>query len=637
MTETSHNPPSYWASISVKDIPIVIASLLISTFIVIGSSIQTSHSIGNLIASPLTILVSCISLILIAFAIWIVLRILFLRIIIKLNKDADQPRASKMPDQRGSTNESAEMTASKDKPSKPGMLDLKNLNVLPVALILIVFWSIYIIAAAPGYVGTDMFFQLSWHMGFFQNSNQHPVFTTLLYGLIFRGGNAIAGPNLGIFLIVIFQTLIMAFSFAFEIKIMKHLKVPRWALITSLVFFAVYPYFGLFCAYAIKDVLFSAVFIVYMSLFILYAADAEWFVNSKQHMIALCVFGILCILSRSAGLNIVLFSLPFLVIFQKGLRQRLLSLIPLLASLILSPVIIFFIMTATNALPNPVSEVLSIPMQQSAYAAIQEDNDLSEYELKVLDETYGLDDLDTRFRYYLADNIKNRYAGGSLSNFADVWVSIGLRHPVEYFDAWANLTYGYWTLDLDPDYPREIGFFKQNTLYWSDEGDPVFENTGDPVFDFSFWMPEGFRNAVLETGEFLAHLPVIAFLAQGGLYTWLVIIMSAFLLYSRTPRSLICLLPFALLMLSLMFSPRNNTLRYFLPDICVMPLMVSSCIFFAKKKILDLRKKERIDQAGNSQGDQIGTYDVTDPYDDPLETTHQSNISENGICIDQSP
>lgn len=567
--------------------PIIVASILISACIVASQSLIKTHTFSTLGANGFYAAFSVISFIAISCLIFLILRPVFYALRSHRSKKENEA-------ERG---ELEQVARSDDRDGAP----VRGSTLVIIFCVLLVAWLPYLIVFLPGSINYDMHCQLLEFAGVVGWSNHNPVVSTMLYGSIFSLGNFIGGCDIGLLFISVSQTIFMAAVLTVEAWVMMKLKAPRWMVYLTIAFFALYPLFPCYSINAVKDVLFTITFILYFSLFALFAFYPNE-LSKKKMVVLLLVAAILCGITRNNGLYVVALSLPFMLVFLPDARTRLRALIPICLCIVMIPAITFIAMLSVSAQAGSVREALSVPFMQSARAYLEHSDDMGEHELKVLDDTFVLDDLDTRYDPYLSDKVKDSFVeGSSLTDYAKVWADQAIRYPMSYLDAWGELTFGYWSLTNDPEYwPDTFYNHQQNGV----------KGGVETPFKFSFVASYPFRQSFSQFIEFALHIPFVNYLMQGGLYTWMMIILAAFLVFARKSRYFVIALPCVVLMLTSAFGPMNGLPRYFLGDICVLPLLVWSCIFAVRRYACAVDRTEEDPLArGSNAGSCLQEFD----------------------------
>lgn len=94
-------------------------------------------------------------------------------------------------------------------------------------------------------------------------NSHHPMFHTLIIKLALNIGNIIKDYNMGVAIYSIMQMLIMSSIFAYAITYIDSRQTSKVFSILSLVYFAIYPVFGVYSITMWKDILFGGVVLIY--------------------------------------------------------------------------------------------------------------------------------------------------------------------------------------------------------------------------------------------------------------------------------------------------------------------------------------------------------------------------------------
>ena len=449
-------------------------------------------------------------------------------------------------------------------------------------LVFLLAWIPYLILPAPGTVSYDMTWMIRQFQGIQGYSTHHPLQATLLYGAIYSVGEWLGGgsANAGVLTITVVQTAAWIAACTFEIKIIQSLRAPFWFGVLSVCFFTLSPVFGTYCQYVVKDSLFGVFFVLYASLFVLYVKDPESFSRSKLSFTFLLVASFAIGVLRNNGFFVVLLSLPFLGLLHKGLKRKLISVIPFALIIVLIPITNLGLQIALNASSGSVAEALSIPFQQTARYASQHADDVEAWEYEILDKTLDYEHIVRNYTWEQSDAVKNTYKGAPLGDYFHVWAVQGLRHPGTYIDATLVQTYGYW-------YP-EMG----TTSYWQEgycyeTSYPASASwTRDDAESFGWyqWFPDADQFMQKEIINRYRAIPLLSLFLGAAIYVWVLLLEIGFLFYAKKDgvkrRNALILLPCFILLLTCIAGPMCGSVRYTLGIIAVFPLLVGATSFF---------------------------------------------------------
>ena len=442
-------------------------------------------------------------------------------------------------------------------------------------LLFLLAWLPYIIACLPASVNDDTSYMLAQFEGFTRPNTHHPLFASGVYGVIFTLGKCVAGNGGGWVALVTAQTMCFIAASVFEIRVIRHFNVRFRVVVACVAFFMICPIFGGYCARVVKDSMFCSAFIVFACLVALYCKSPEEFSRSPIWMGALVLFSVLVGLLRNNGFYVILFALPFLLCqFQRlSLKGMLLKALPLVLAIVLVPASNLALMAITHAYTGAsVKEAFSLPFQQTARCLTKHADDVEEWEHDAINAVLDFDALPELYNPQTSDPVKKTFKkDGSLFEYFQAYMSMGLRHPITYFDATAINTYGYW---LPP-----------STSIANGQGVGIQQTTSKNEqygYDWSPWLPTDMRNIIEEYVDAFVAIPYASFLMRPGTYTWLLLMGVALLLKNRRGRACCVLLPSLLLLLSCIASPVNGSIRYALGMIAAMPVCLVAVLWFSR-------------------------------------------------------
>ncbi len=530
-----------------KNIITFLLSLLITSFMVTGTSFIITGNFKMIKKHPL---ITLLSFILFVKILWEIIKYLFDRLDNK--KDAEKVC----------------------KTGKLGKLFDKHPFIFSI-LFIILLWLVYIIAFYPAIMSPDPSFQLLQYFNINNKysdyvvlldknvilTNHHPVIHTIILGsLVKLGIKLFSSINAGLFIYSIIQTIILASTLSYTIKFMKDINVSLKYRKICLLIYSLVPVFPLYAMSPVKDVIFGCLIIIYIISF-------YKLINLKEKlkikdMIMEILLIILIILFRNNGFHIVLLSLPFLL-FQG--RQNIFKYI-----IIICITITFYYSYNNVILPHfkitngSIREVLSVPFQQTARYVKEYKKEVTSDEKKAIDKLLNYDTIASRYNPALADPVKNEfnkyYTKNDLKNYFKVWSIELLKHPLVYIEATIANTYGYV-------YPVETNW------YVHIKGKKIINNYG---FDYHF--NEKLKPLRMVLGGFaiaFPYIPFIGLLINIGFNTWILLFMLSYLFYRKKYKDIILLIPSFLTLLVCFVSPANTYFRYALPNIFALPVMLA--------------------------------------------------------------
>ncbi len=412
----------------------------------------------------------------------------------------------------------------------------------------------------PGSVPYDGRRQLEMYLGYMTLSAHHPLASTAIMGFAESLGEAVFGKGYGTIVYVVFQNAVGIVIFSSICSYVKRKTAFKPALV-SVIFFAVVPAWASYAQAVMKDFLYVVIF----AWFVLEYVKVFFGDYDRLWLLRLAVSSALVCVLRNNGAYIVLPALVILIFITAGKRKLItLSLaVAVVANLLANNLLI----SVLDVEKGPKVEALSIPLQQLARCASVDENAFSEEEAEIIDKIVRYEGIGERYNAECSDNVKKFYRDAddeAWSDFWGLWLDKLKEYPLVYVEATMNNVYGY----TDPFY-----FYRDLTAYPLYSKDAFDENdTAGSFADYVFSQEtrDGATNYVYSWDK----IPLLSFLVNPAFYTWAGIILIGFVCRKKDIRSL---LVFAIPLLNVLIcfaSPVNGYLRYMLPVMAIMPLLI---------------------------------------------------------------
>ncbi len=427
----------------------------------------------------------------------------------------------------------------------------------------LIFWLPYFLYEYPGIMTPDSVNQFEQVLGIIPYSNHHPWAHTMVIKFFYSLGRLFTNDvNAALSVFTIFQMCFMAFCVAWLLSTLQHLQAGNLPCLFVLAFYALIPYHGVFAVTIWKDILFSGSMLLFttalLRLRLLFPKDRRS-MNRERNRTASCFFsitayilsGIMLCLFRSNGWYAFLFSLPFLFFTFRHCWK---TMFPVhLAILAVTLIVRVPVMNAYHVTQPDFTESISIPLQQVA-RVICEDKGLTGGQWdsvhKVIDTTY----IRQLYAPGFADNMKElvraghpEYLEAHKDEYFQLWLSLGLRYPSVYFQAYIDQTIGYW-------YP--------GTEYTVGDIDGIIANqTGafsQPVIGGPFIVKA--KEILLKLSDML---PLYGLLTSMGAMFWAFLCCFAISIIKEQPERYILFLPGLAVLLTLLIAvPVSSEFRY---------------------------------------------------------------------------
>lgn len=414
--------------------------------------------------------------------------------------------------------------------------NMQRKNLLIIAGVLFICWVPYLIIFYPCSANADVMDQLGqffhidsmcWTQKYVElpdpeNSlwnNHHPVFHTLILGVFAQIGKQIGNIELGIFLLVILQAILMALVFSYSIIYIREEGASKRICIGIMIFFMLWPIHGITATTLCKDTLFN-VLILYNTIQILKILKTPQILDDTKKVVLNIFTFILMGLLRNNGLYLLLLLLPVMLVLLKKYKKKVIILIgvPILFLGIFMPRIIFPMLKIA---PGSEREMLSIPFQQ--IVRVMKEKTVEQEDLRVIEKTLAYEgenyrDIVKRYNPRVADSVKNAYnlrlTTSEKTRFLKVWLKYLVRYPGVYFQAAINNEYQYIY------YERNV---KGNTVYLYYNGISIGNRSLLGIKNNSKF--KGVRDSLYNTIKKVQSSKVFGWIFNIGFYMCLLIVL----------------------------------------------------------------------------------------------------------------
>ena len=429
-------------------------------------------------------------------------------------------------------------------------------------------------------------------------STHHPLLHTLFLGAFFGLGGRVGSYSAGMAVHSVVQMLLMAGAFAGALTYLYEKRTARWTRILLLLFYAFFPTNSVLAVSTTKDVLFSALVLLYTVCFYRLTCDRNMQVTWKER--AVCsLMGVLMLLFRNNAVYAFVVSVPIMLWGmgrinneQNGQKEdgiwdgrtaRKEYLCLSLAILVLFAVSAVSLKALTRAQSGSPREMLSVPLQQMARVWVQEENgELLEPSLrqemeKYISPEWGFSVYDP----HLADPVKSRAViHDDPKGLIKTWIRLGMEYPGIYVDAFLDNSVGLWFL-LDDTHARVYGIGTESGFGYLSTDNRTMP-AGCEIVEHSY-LPglRALMEKIVSDNEY-ENWPVVKFLFAPALYWWLLYLYVVMVLYKRRYREVLPAVFLVVYYLTLLLSP-TVLIRYMYPLVVTVPVILS-CLTSEKKE-----------------------------------------------------
>lgn len=416
-------------------------------------------------------------------------------------------------------------------------------------------------------------------------STHHPLLHTLFLGAFFRlGGNVLGSYSAGMAVHSVVQMLLMAAAFAYTLSYLYQKRTSVYLRIILLIFYALFPVNSILALSTTKDVLFSALVLLYTVGLYRMVCDGktETGMGHKDMWIWLAIT-VLMLLMRNNAVYALLVSVPVVCLGlhkDGGLQQasnlwRKYFLLSLLGMGLFAAANAG-LKAATGAENGSPREMLSVPLQQMARTRVKEEETLSPQMRQELDAYLSSEWVFAAYNPHLADPVKLRAViHDNPVGFLRTWLQLGLEHPQTYIDAFLDNSIGYWFLE-DRTHAEIYGNGTESGFGYLSTDNRTMP-AGCEIIEHSY-LP-GLRSLMEEIVSENAYqkIPVIRILFAPAFYWWLLCLCLAVAIYRRQYRLILPAMFLVVYYLTLLLSP-TVLIRYMYPFVVTVP-SICCCLY----------------------------------------------------------
>jgi len=415
--------------------------------------------------------------------------------------------------------------------------------------------------------------------GFVWFNSYQPLAHTWLIWVAFQIGKVFGSYETGMAFYSIFQMLVFAAACGYSCVTIYRLVKKKWPVVIMVLFYGLFPFISILSVGVTKDVLFSALFLVFISMFV----ERTFLCDERKQKIMDVLWvleGIVMMLFRNNAIYAVaVFMFVYLILGAKKQRIRILVVCLLLVIGGKGALEGMQIVIGTQGRGSKV-EMWSVPIQTFSRVGYYHGDELDSETFAILNK-YIPQEYWQRYNPALSDSVKG-YVGAFVYNNTwapDIpqmlmdWVKIGLKYPNEYLDAFLILNSGYWFWD-DVTWAEVFGSGLEGRMgalstYTSSTSEEIPEGIAHVSK-----LPglEGMLEEVVSANCFY-DWTVISNFFKPCLYCWtllLTVIASFYMKHKK--KILVTMLPLVYLMT--MFLGPVVQVRYVLPIIVIIPLML---------------------------------------------------------------
>lgn len=432
-------------------------------------------------------------------------------------------------------------------------------------LLCLLCWLPYYLYQYPGIMTPDSINQFEQVLGVIPYNNHHPFAHTMVFALLYKAAFALTGDmvvSVGFYTFA--QMCLLSAGMAFFISTLRQQRIRPFVLLLLTAFYAMIPYHAVFSVTIWKDIPFAAAVLFFNCLLLRLILRGSLLLHER---ILLLFSGMMICLFRSNGWYAFLVVVPFLLFFFRKQKRQVYPC--LLVTLLLCVLIKYPVMNHFQVTQPDLIESLCIPTQQIA-AVLCNDRELTAEERGLIENVVDLTYIKELYNPTFADNMKElvragdqEYLASHKKEFFKLWVSLGLRYPGDYLDAYIQQTYGYW-------YPDSFYLVAEAEGVSATElGVSTRHLIGGPL------VVKG-KELAIKLGSIV---PIYGTLWSMGVACWVLLFSMGTVLVRRETRKLLCYLPSVLLLFTVLIAtPVATEFRYVYFMVYSMPFYLMAAM-----------------------------------------------------------
>ena len=436
---------------------------------------------------------------------------------------------------------------------------------------LLVMWTPWLVLCFPGNMTFDTGTSILYGLGIDRSNVNNPCFQNFLFSTVYRFGAAINNINAAVFLYNLIQTFVYAACISYALEHFDRWGVPKGLVIAELMLFGLCPFVPAYAFTMAKDTNFAVAVFLFGFLLMKLSVEKDRFLCQKVKILLLTLSGCALVLFRNHGflIAVVCLLIAFVQLFKehrKWMPRLLVALLVIVAANFITPLLL-------GAPKIEVGESLSIPLQQTACYFNNYPEEVTEEEYNAVNAVISVD-LFQQYNPQLSDPIKDEFRNDAsdeeIRAYFRVWWQQFLKHPGVYIIAWYRQNYIYYT-------PDTVSAVKADRFWSFAIASRVFELT-------QIEKPENTMVDVAERFENqMRQLPIIGVFQKIGIYSWMLLVSIAYLIYRKKYKVLLAFFPAVFVLVGCCFSPVNGYFRYALPFILAAPVLSVGAIWASSR------------------------------------------------------
>lgn len=436
--------------------------------------------------------------------------------------------------------------------------------------LIMIGWLPWLIVYYQGSINWDMHGQLAEFFHLSSLANHHPVFSTLIVGTFCLLGEKIGSYNVGIYLYILFQSFICASVYAYMVYYLNKLGCNKWICTITTLWFAFLPLWGGCAQFGDKDILFCAIFCIFLVQ--TYAFIWELKAEKNFREIFIYVFtGTVSCLMRNNVIYMVIVSIPFVILGVRKQKIRVFASNMLIICLVLWLVQVVY--PVMGVVPASKAEAFSILFQQTARTVKEHKEELSDEQKEHIDNVLDFENIGLVYNPVLSDPVKKTYKlknkkdNNLIKEYIKTWAELFVEYPITYIDATFGNSFAYYsfTPPIDDEHPAPSERFFNKIV-----GRAAYMEK----FNFHYIFDEKLRTGLFDYSEYMRKNYFVGFFYQCAFYSWFYAIAILYLIKKKRIDKIGCVILPILTIGICCISPVNDCFRYFVTVSAFSPMLL---------------------------------------------------------------
>ena len=435
-------------------------------------------------------------------------------------------------------------------------------------LVILIFWSPYILAKFPGASMPETLAEMrQFYWGTI--NNYYPPLHTIMLSLIMQLGNLLGSYTLGFFLNLVLQLAMLLSAFSYGFLLMKRWKTPYLFRYLALGIICLTEFFPMESTVVEKDIPYTACVVFLMLLLaelVRTIKDSEQL--SKKQIAGLVLVCLGTAGFRNEGIYLVLVSAVAAIAYGWSVigKENPKKWKSILVAFLIPVVLILgyqkVLLPACGVEDNGPKEALSIPFQQTARYVRDYGAEVTAEEAEIIGKVLDYENLAELYDPITSDPVKYTYHAetiGELLDYFRVWAIQLVKHPANAVEATMNNAYGWF---------YQEGYTQNYMMTSRIDGQDVRWEINQPA------KLAGVRQVMERVAKLLSRVPVLNWFENAGMVSMLLILLVAVWIGAGKKRYLVAVSPLIVAVLVCIAGPTfNYQMRYIMPVMFCVPFL----------------------------------------------------------------